>query len=464
MFGGLTSSLSDVVLDALVADLSYAAIDAFLAQMLDTPDVMAKISVEIPDVAAVSPELRKQTLSLGGYLAALKGSNLMVESAQKEFEFAKESYKKVMAFREKAAESLREAILAKQELKAALVTQKAKGISLVSEADLQYVAEVQDKSPEDFFRDLRVQKVAIAYLKSQPNRKAEVVELETAQAEFKQHYGAYARTTLGVGSMVGFSSLFLKKSKSLWEKQGLAGGVVLVPMIKQAIEEVGALSLSVTKVFEASDATNEGSFRVSKGGMVDKTGIPFQKAVARLDDNSMASLRNDLIRDDGKGYVTLLYQRAKPDAANLVDRIVGKTEKRQVADAFGLSDPELFSFQNALGDKTGIDTKKRKELGKMFQMLVRGADEEDAALAAVQRQLLENITKYTNGDARRMIFAKASSTGEQWLLAGEYRIEVDNLGMEGLQDHLDFLIVESSQATTRSLEKGDGGKSPRGRK
>lgn len=465
MFSGLASSVSDVLLDALISELSYSAIEMFLTQMLDRPDVLSKITVEIPDIAAVSPELRKQTLNLGGYLAAIKGSNLMVESAQQEFDAAKDSYKKVMAFREKAATALKEAILAKQELKKALLTQQAKGISAITEGDLTYVQELLDKSPEDFFKDYKVQQVAIAYLKTMPDRKSDLAELEGAQAEFKGHYGAYARTAVGAGSMVGFSSLFLKKAKNLWEKQGLAGGAVLVPMITQGTKEVGVLAVNVKKVFDASDDMNEGSFLVEKRGEVDKRGISFQKAVARLDDAAVAILRGDVIRDDKGGHIALLYQRSKDSAASMADRFATKAEKQKVADAFELDDPDLFSFQNTIGSKARLDEKK-KRIAKTFLLPISGSDADDAALETVQKQLRENVGKYTNGDARRIMFARAAATGEQSVVAGDFKIQIDNLGMEGLNDQMDFLIEEARHATTRVAENtaADKGKGKRGRK
>lgn len=456
MFSDVASSVTDMLLDALISQLSYSAIEAFLTQMLDRPDVMSQITVEVPEVSSLSPELRKQTLNLGGYLAAIKGSNLMIESAQKEFDAAKDSYKKVMSLREKAATTLKEALLAKQELKAALVTQKAKGISAISDGDLQYVNELLDKSPNDFFRDGKVQQVAIAYLKSQPDRKGDLAEMDGAQAEFKGHYGAYGRTAAGAGSMVGFSSMFLKKTKNLWEKQGLAGGAVLVPMITQGAKEVGSLAINVKKVFEASDDMNEGSFLIEKSGTTDKRGISFQKAVGRMDEGALAALKANLIREDRSGDISLLYLHAKDSATNLADRVVSKDDKKKLADVYGLDNPELFTFENALADKTKLDGKNKKRIGQAFQISATAGkgDEEGSAIEAVQKQLRDNFGKYTNGDARRIMFARAASTGNDWIAAGDYKIRIDNIGMEGLNDQMDFLIAESRHATTRALEKG----------
>jgi hypothetical protein len=457
MFTGIAASASDVLLDALVAELSYSAIDAFLSQMLDRPDVLSQISVDVPDVNGASPELRKQTLNTAAYLVAIKGSNLMVESAQKEFEAAKDSYKKVMALREKAAQALKEAILAKQQLTVALANQKAAKADVMRPEDVEYAQQLLDKSPDDFFRDFRVQQIAIAYLRSKPDAKADIVEMNEAQADFRGHYGAYARTGVGAASMVGFSSLFLKKVKNLWEKQGVAGGAVLIPLVTQGVKEVGSLAMSVKNVFDASDQMNEGTFLIEKNGVVEKRGISFQRAVGRLDDNSLAALKADLIRDDGQGYLTKLYQHARSSAAAVADRVASKDDKRKLAQALELDAPELFSFQNALADKSSLPRNARRKVTDLFLVSVKAQpkDDEDAVLAALQQQLRESLNKYTNNDARHLMFARAGSSADAGIAAGEYRIAIDNPGMEGLADQMDFFAAEARHGTTRTLEKGD---------
>ena len=454
MFSGIASSVSDAMLDAMISGISYSAIEVFLAQMLDSPDIMSKITVEIPESSSLTPDLRKQTLNLGGFLAAIKGSNLMVESAQKEFDAAKDSYKKVMALRIKAAKTLKEALLAKQELKAALATQQAKGINVISAEDLQYIQTLLDKNPDDFFNDGTVQKIAIAYLKSQPGRKGELVEMDDAKKEFKGHYGAYGRTAAGAASMVGFSAMFIKKTKNLWEKQGVAGGAVLFPMITQGVKEVGALATNVKKVFDASDDMNEGSFLIEKQGVLDKRGISFQKAVGRMDNNSLASFKANLIRDDGSGDISMLYQRAKGGALSLADNVVSKDSKKNLATAYELDNPELFSFENTLADKTKVGVQKKKMIGGIFLTSSKAGkdDNEGTVLSAAQNQLRDNYGKYSNGDARRIMFARGASNKGDWIAAGDYKIRIDNIGMEGLSDQMEFLIAESKHATTRKLK------------
>lgn len=464
LFAKITSSATDVLLDSLVSELSYSAIEAFLTQMLDRPDILSKISVDIPEVSAHSPTLRKQTLNLGGYLAAIKGANLMVESAQTEFELAKGSYKKIMAHREKAAVALMEAFRNKEQLKEALKIQKAKGVDEIKAEDWEYVHAVLNKAPEDFFNDYQVQRVALAYMRGQPNFQHEITEMNTAQAEFKGHYGAYSRTVVGVGSMVGFSSLFLKKAKSLWEKEGLVGGAVLVPLLTQAAKEVGLLTVNVKNVFDASDTINEGTFLIEKGGEVVRKGITFQKALGQLDEAAAAKFKGEVIREDLSGYVSRLFLHSGTSAAALADRATSKNEKLKLAEAFSLDEPELFSFQNALAEKSPLKPAERKTVGKVFYSIIQPGkgkagqvDEVEVALIAAQQKLINTLENYSNGDARRLMFARAGSGDGLWLGAGQYRIGIDNLGMEGLSDHMDFMINQTRHGTNRAPEKSVGG-------
>jgi hypothetical protein len=453
MFQNAASVGTDMFLDALTSEMSYSAIEAFLVQMLDRPDILSQISVDVPDQSNLSPQLRKQTLFVAAFLAAIKGSNLMVDSASKEFERAKESYKKVMVLQEKAATTLKRAILAKQELKAALAVQNAKGLNAISDQDLQYVQELLDKRPEDFFSDYRVRRVAIAYLRSQPEGQGEIVEMEQAHSEFKSHYGAYSRTAIGAGSMAGFSSQFLKRIKGLWEKQGPVGGIVLVPLVTQGIKEVSVLSVNVKRVFDSSDDMNEGSFLVEKRGEIDKRGISFKRALSRIDD-AADLVKADLIREDRSGYVSQLYQHARRNASSLADRLVVKEDRKKVAAAFEMEAPEFFTFQNVLAETYAMPQAKKKRLGEAFLIKASAGvgDGEGAALELVQKRLRDGLEEYTNGDARRLIFARAAATGDQWIVAGDYRIGIDNPGMEGLSDQMDFLSAQAEHATTRAIE------------
>lgn len=460
ILGGMASSLTDVLLDALISELSYTAIDTFLGQMLDNPKVLSEITVDVPDIASLSPGLRKQVLNLGGYLAAIKGSNLMVASAQGEFDAAKASYVKVMEIREKAAKALMEALVDTQALRAAVKDNKTRGSSgaEISEADLQHVEAMLGKGPEEFMKDPSVQQVAIAYLRSKKDRQGDIVDMESAQKEFRGHYGAYTRTATGAGSMVGFSSLFLKKSKQIFEQQGLIGGAALIPMIAQGAQEVGALALNVRKVFDALDEMNEGSFRIERSGEVVKRGISFKKAVGQLDEAALASLKLALIQDGGKGHLTNLYKKSSGDVARLADHTTGKAERKALAEAFEVADPELFTFQNMLAGKVSLDKKGHKRILGLFQVPLAApgekSDPEDKATWDVQQKLRDGVTSdYSNGDARRILFASGSMT--QGISAGDYRIVVDSLGMEGLNDQMAYLTGMAAHATVRTPEKGD---------
>lgn len=453
----IASKGSDLLLDALVSELSYAAIDAFLQQMLDSPDVMTKVVIDIPELSMATPDLRQKTLNLASYLAALKASNLMVESAQKEFENAKASYKRVMDYHEKAATVLKQAILNKERLRAALQEQQARGLNMVDEGELARVAEIIEKAPEDFFKDYQVQRVAISYIRSQDEYAPLVAEMEGAYAEFKGHYGAYSRTAVGVGSMVGFGAQFLKKSKNMLEQQGGLSAPILLPMITQGLKEVGALAINLQSVFDSSSDINEGSFLVEKAGSVDKRGISFSRAVGRLDDGAAQSVRDNLIREDRDGYVSKLYQHARDHAAAMADRMVGKEQKKALALAFEIDEPDAFSFQNVLRDSSQLASEKKRRIGETLLIAQKGGvgDAEGAAAEAAQAQLRTSLDKLSNGDARRLLFASAASTGNQWITAADYRIGIDNLGMEGLNDHLDFLATQSKNATVRTTEKAE---------
>lgn len=448
--GGLTSFLGDAMLDLLISELSYTAIDGFFGQILDDKEVLSKVFVDVPDISNLTPSLRKQVVNLSAFLAAIKASGMIIDSSQKDFETAKESYRKVVDMREKATLILGKALYAKDGLEAAQREGQARNQQLLTAEEIEYLAAFRDKKPEGLIKDFAAQNIALNYLRAKDPKAYQDYSLETQ--EVKSHYGAYLRTATGAGAMVGFSAMFLKSGKKLVEQQGAAGGVALLPLMIQGASELATLAPRLKTVVSASDDVAEGSFRVMRGDEVVKRGIPATKIFGALDEQATNQFKSELINTRGNGYLFGLYKHNPASAGQLADRIVSKEAKGIYAkDYLELENTGDFSFQNALEGKTSAKPKKNLAQALFsYPADTSSTDGQDAVLAKVQKDLQDNLSGYTNSDMRKFMFINsAGNAANPKLQLAQYTIQVDSLGMDGLVDY-DAMLTSLAHAKTRS--------------
>ncbi len=453
-FASLGSLAVDGILEMLTAEISYAALDTFFAELLEDKESLSKITVDVPDISKLSPELRKQTIKLAAFLAAIKGSALVIDSGQKEFEKAKESYKKVIEMREQAAKILADALLTRDQLEHALKIQQARGSTPLDAADLQYLEKFKDSKPEELVRDFAAQNLALAYLR-QKNPDA-WRDYSLQMQEVKSHYGAYARATAGAGSMLGFSALFLKQAKKMLDKQGILGGATLLPLTSQGLSEVVSLAPRLKNVFDFGDDLTQGSFMVVQGNETVKRQASAKKVFGSINDDALTQFRSDLIRAKGNGYLFRLYQKNPHALGQLSDRVVSRDARASFRkDYLKIENDTDFSFNNALGGKLAS---KRKNLAQdiyMHPVDASATEADDKAVANVQKDLLNNIGEYSNSDLRKLMFVNSSGTAAQPRIdIGAYSVRIDTIGLEGLLDYDDFVAEKLAQAKVRDISKG----------
>lgn len=455
-FTAVGSFAVDGILEILTAEISYTALDMFFTELLEDKAALEKISVEVPDISKLSPELRKQTVKLAAFLAAIKGSALVIDSGQKEFEKAKDSYKKVIEMREQAAKVLADALLTRDQLEHALKEDQARGSNMLSAADLEYLEKFKDKKPEELVRDFAAQNLALTYLRGK-NPEAWRNYSQGVQ-EVKSHYGAYVRATAGAGSMLGFSALFLKQAKKMLDQQGILGGATLLPLTSQGLSEVVSLAPRLKNVFDFGDDLTQGSFLVMQGNEAVKRQASAKKVFSSIDDDTLVRFRGDLIRGKGNGYLFRLYQKSPLALGQLSDRVVSRDARNSFTkDYLKLENDADFSFNNALGGKLASKRKNMAQDIYMHPVDAAATEADDKAVANVQKDLLTNLNQYSNSDLRKILFVNSTGTAAHPRIdIGDYSVRIDTIGLEGLLDYDDFVSEKLSQAKVRDVSKGTG--------
>lgn len=461
--GGMGSSaaslIGDIALDLLITEMSYSAIDQFFGQMIDDKDVLAKVSVEVPEMSKLSPSLRKQVLNLSAYLAAIKASGLMIDSSQGEFDAAKASYLRAVDIRKHAVELLGAALHARAGLEESRREGKKRGSNFLTDPAHSTLLEAfKDKKPEELLNDFAAQNAALAYLqKEQPEL---FKDYRVQVQDLKSHYGAYVKTVAGTTSMLGFSALFLKKTKQLIEREKAAGALALLPLASQGLSELAALAPRVKKTFDSGDDMSEGSFKIKLEGSdkAVKAQLNAKKALAALDSEAQTQFKNRLLNSQGEGLLYALYKRSPKHAGMLLDRLSSKDSRSAlVKDYLQLENAAEFSFQNVYEDRLRLNKAQKRGLTtELLGSPLQSAqpDPGDLALLKVQQDIRNNLGNYSNSDLRKLIFAvpqqKASNPS---LNLGKMEIQIDALGVAGLAEYDEVAGSSLAQATTRSYRK-----------
>lgn len=451
-FSSIVGSATDALLDMLVAELSYQALDAFFTHMTDKPGVLKEVQVTLPkpDVP-MTPEMKQQLVTMASFLVAIKASGKIIDASERDFEAAKESYRKVLDSRAAAARLLGDAFYARAGLFASQQEGKARGEQFLSANDLAYLETLRDKTPEEFLRDFNAQNIALEYLrKSNPK---EYADYRVNVDEFKTHYGAYARTALGATSMVGFSSLFLKRAKNMIEKNGLVAAPALLPLVGDGLTEVVSLVPRVQKTLERSPDTQDGSFVVKLASGETKRELPAAKVFSTLGDDTRNAFQATLFQNGQAGYFGQLGEKFPVVAGRILDGLVEKDNRKLFVKGY-LQEDDLpdFSFQNALADNA---RKTREMKAALFRSAPAesAANEDEKAIAVVQKDVCNKLGKWDNSTLRRLLFANRDPKKPdiELALAGA-TIAIDSPGMKGIMEYEEMASGGAEHATTRKAE------------
>ncbi|MDP1613817.1 MAG: hypothetical protein Q8M11_22370 [Sulfuritalea sp.] len=452
------SAAGDMLLDMLVAELSYKALDAFFATMTDKPGLLNEVKVTLPKAdATMTPETKQQLVTMGSFLVAIKASGLVIDASDKDFEDAKASYRKVLDSRTNAAKLLRDAFFDKNRLAASEQEGKVRGKQYVSESALAFLDTMRDVTEEEFSRNPSVQNIALDYLKE--TNPDEYKRYRTELVEFKTHYGAYGRTAVGAASMVGFSSLFLKRAKNMLEKNGLAAAPALLPLVADGLTEVISVVPRVKSTLERSPDIQDGSFVVRFANGEVKKELPAAKVFSSLEDVSRAGFQAELFVDGRSGYFGQLGNKYPLMAGRILDSLVEKDNRKAiVADYLGEEDLPDFSFQNALG---GTGRKGRELKAALFTSApAEGvADKDLKAIALVQNDVRNKLKSWDNSMLRQIMYANRDpkKPTSELALNGAV-IDIDSPGMKGIMEYDEMAVVGGAHTENRKAESDRPGR------
>ena len=449
-FSNLFGAASDALLDMLTSEMSYQALDYFFGQMSEQPDLLKDITVTLPKAEANwSPEMKQQIVNMGTFLVAIKGSGKIIDASEKDFTAATDSYRKVLEARASAAKLLGEAFYAREGLFASDKEGQARGQSYLTEADRAYLETLRDKKPEEFLRDFQAQNIALTYLKGLNPK--EYGDYRLSVGEFKTHYGAYAKTSVGAASMLGFSAMFIKRAKNLVEKNGLAAAGPMLALAGDGLTEITTLAPRVYKTLNESPDHQDGTFSLRLANGEIKRGLSADKVFSNLDEATLGQFRERLFLNTQAGYFGQLGEKYPQMAGQMLDHLVEK-ESRQAFIKGYLEESDLpdFSFQNTLT----VTGKKQRELkSALFRSAppLSSAQADEQAIARVQKDVRDKLNKWDNSALRRVMFAnrRAGQPDGQMALEGTL-VSIDSPGMRGIMDYEEMAVLGADHAVLRT--------------
>ena len=457
MFGGagffssVASSVTDVLLDTLISELSYQALDTFFSSMTEKPGLLKEVQITLPKTnATMTPEMKQQLVTMASFLVAIKASGKIIDASENDFNSSKDSYRKVLDSRVKASALLGDAFYARSGLFASQQEGKARGQKFLSDSDLAYLESFREAKPEDFIRDFNAQNIALEYLrKSNPT---EYADYRVGVHEFKNHYGAYSRTAVGATSMLAFSALFLKRAKSMVEKNGLLAAPSLLPMVGDGLKEVTTLAPRVKKMIENSPDAQDGSFTMKLGSGETKRELNATKVFASLSEDNRANFQAELFKNGQAGYFGKLGEIYPLVAGRILDTLVEKNNRKVFVKGY-LQEDDLpdFSFQNALSDNARKTRELKASLFRSAPTSTATADDEKA-IALVQNDVRSKLNKWDNSMLRRVMFANRDTKKRdiEMTLNGN-TIGIDSPGMKGIMEYEEMTSIGSEHATVRKV-------------
>ncbi len=411
-----SGNFGDAAMDMLVTNLSISALEQFFTLLTENPNFFADEKVPLPKLTAVmAPQQRQRVLVLAASLVAVKGSNKIVEASKNDFDRAKAGYQRLIEKREKAANVLAAAIdawrMASEEQKE-LEARKLE--AWLKKEDLEFLAGFSTETQlKDFAKDFTAQNIALEYLRKKGD--SEYNEYKAEADEYVSNLNGHLRKTVGLGSLLGFSSLFLKEGRRAFKQEGAVSALVVLPFADQFVTEIGKAATEglpglVSGVFsDLFGGVDE--FRIDKtDGTVVKKGTGASGVISFLtgEEAIAGQFVNNLYRDDNRGY---LYRAnlCNNGAAGMLDKAVSDDAKKEFVKSFyKLEEAADFSFKNAFDG--AFQAKRKNELVSSLLSADYRNKEGNAtqkAIGTVQKISEDGLSKLDSRDLAQVIFASS---------------------------------------------------------
>lgn len=412
----MSGNFGEAALDMLITTMSVNALEGFFTTLTENPNFFAEETVELPKITAVlAPQQRQRVLVLAASLLAVKGSNKIIEASKNDFERAKQGYQRLIEKREKAAGILASALDAWRMASAEQKELEARKLQQwLKKEDLEFLASFSTETQlKDFAKDFTAQNIALEYLNKKGD--TEYKEYKAEADEYVSNLNGHLRKTVGLGSLLGFSSLFLKEGKRAFKKEGSASMLVVLPFADQFVKEVAkaatdGLPSLVGGVF-GDLFGSEDEFRIDKlDGTVVKKGTGASGVMSFLTKEEAISGQfvNNLYRDDNRGY----FYRANlcnNAAAGMLDKAVSSDAKKEfVKNYYKLEEAPDFTFKDAF--EGAFQAKRKNELiSSLLSSDHRNKADNDTqrAVGAVQKTSEDGLSKLESRDVAQIIFASS---------------------------------------------------------
>lgn len=464
--------------DRLIAGMSIHALEQFFNTLTENPEYFAKESVDLPrDVARFTPVQRQRVLILATTLIAIKGSNMIVEASEIDYKRAADGYKGLLDKREQAAALLATAIenwrLASGEQRELVARNE---LQALSPEDLEFLSRFPaDMKLKDFARDFTVQNIALQYLRM--NGDAGFKDYRAQADEYVSNISGHMRKTVGLGSLLGFSSLFLREGEKAFEQEGIQSIKVVLPFLDQYLVEMGtAVSVGLPGWFTGIGKSlwgGEREFRIEKlDGSVVKKNASASDVVGFIRDNDATGqqFKSQLYRNDNQGYMYRVNLCAN-NAAGLLDKAVADDTKQSFVKGFyKLEDASGFNFRDAF--EGAYQPKRRNEVvSSLLSADYRDKSRNDSerAIGQVQSATADGFVKWEARDLAQIIFASSLDrpSAHARLQLGDHVVRMQPshwmvYEYENYQQHcLEDVTARLKQDQTRVSEVSSGGKTTR---
>ncbi len=422
--------------------LSFTALEKLMNSFSDHKNIMDGISVDVPQIAALSPQLQGDVMGVARFLVAMKASNALVQESEKSLESAKERYHKLMAERDEKAASLGKANF----LVNGVFQLNEAELKGVDAQDLEVLKPFYGKPLEDVLKNTQATHLLDRELRAR--YPGEYVSILDGEKEVASHYSEFAKTSVGTLSMLGFASVFIKNVVDMGAQSDFHK-VLLVPMAKDGVVELVGIVKNVVSALSRNDDLVEGTFSITTKGKT-TGGVAASKVLKSLPEEQLNAFRGNLIGAQDASYVSRLDTRAPTFAADILDRLVDRDIKEDVAKtSLSVENPDTFSFKtafaadnNAFASK-GVDPVRLKK--RFYEENLEGAtDEKDVPIGKLQAQVKKDVTKITNQDLRRIMMLGKSTES---LVVGDSIIRMEQPGLQGLADQQELRAMTLAQAT-----------------
>ena len=220
-------------------------------------------------------------------------------------------------------------------------------------------------------------------------------------------------------------------------------------MANDGVVELVGIVKNVVSALSRNNDLVEGTFSITTKGKT-TGGVAASKVLKSLPEEQLNAFRGNLIGAQDASYVSRLDTRAPTFAADILDRLVDRDIKEDVAKtSLSVENPDTFSFKtafaadnNAFASK-GVDPVRLKK--RFYEENLEGAtDEKDVPIGKLQAQVKKDVTKITNQDLRRIMMLGKSTES---LVVGDSIIRMEQPGLQGLADQQELRAMTLAQAT-----------------